>query len=143
MIYDSNHPTVSLSKEIDYMNNYVSLERLRLNDEVDIHFDVKGPVEKMKIVPLILITFLENAFEHGLGNQQGAYVKASLFVEGNSCTYRVENSHVPSTSEKTEKSGIGLMNVKRRLALSYPEKYDLHIEDSENKNFVELKLTLA
>lgn len=143
MIYDSNHPTVSLSKEIDYMNNYISLERLRLNDEVDIHFDINGPIEKMKIVPLILITFLENAFKHGLGNQQGAYVKASIVVEGSTCTYTVENSHVPGANEKIEKSGIGLQNVKRRLALSYPEKYDLQIEDSENKYFVKLKLTLS
>ncbi len=143
MIYDSNHPTVSLSKEIDYMNNYISLERLRLNDEVAIHFDVKGPVEKMKIVPLILITFLENAFKHGLGNQQGAYVKAALIVAGNTCIYTVENSHVPATNDNTEKSGIGLQNVKRRLALSYPDKYELLIEDSESKYFVELKLTLS
>ncbi len=143
MIYDSNHPTVSMTKEIDYITNYISLERLRLNDEVNISFTVEGSVEKMKIVPLILITFLENAFKHGLANQQGAYVKASILVEGNTCTYMVENSHVPGIDETVEKSGIGLQNVRRRLALSYPDKYDLQIQDSENKYCVELKLTLS
>ena len=142
MIYDSNHPTVSLSKEVDYINNYISLERIRLNDEVEISFDVSGSIEKMKIVPLIFITFLENAFKHGMGNQQGAYVKAMIQVEGNTCTYTVENSHVPGTSQH-EKSGIGLQNVKRRLALSYPDQYDLKIEDTDSTYRVHLKLTLS
>ncbi len=143
MIYDSNHPTVPLSKEIDYMNNYISLERLRLNDEVDISFAVEGRIEKMKIVPLILITFLENAFKHGMGNQHGAYVKAMITVEGETCTYTVENSLGAGTGEKQEKSGIGLQNVRRRLALSYPDRYELKIDDSDNRYLVQLKLTLS
>ena len=75
-------------------------------------------------------------------NQQGAYVKAMIQVEGNACLYTVENSHVPGTSQH-EKSGIGLQNVKRRLALSYPDQYDLKIEDTDSTYRVHLKLTLS
>ncbi|MDZ7645980.1 MAG: histidine kinase [Cytophagales bacterium] len=65
MIYDSNHPKVLLSKEIEYMQNYISLERLRLNDHIPIKFEIVGNPENLWITPLIFITFLENAFKHG------------------------------------------------------------------------------
>jgi LytS/YehU family sensor histidine kinase len=114
-----------------------------LNYEVEINFAVEGRVEKMKIVPLILITFLENAFKHGMGNQHGAYVKAMIAIEGDTCMYTVENSLGTGNNEKTEKSGIGLQNVKRRLALSYPDKHELRIDESDSRYLIQLKLTLS
>src|SRR5688572_27704946 len=93
MIYDSNHPKVLLSKEIEYMRNYISLERLRLNDQIPIKFDVKGNIENVWITPLIFITFLENAFKHGVSNNNSkAWVKISIELEGKECVYTVENS---------------------------------------------------
>src|SRR5258707_7845820 len=64
MIYDSNYPQVPLGKEIEYMQNYISLERLRLNDSIPIQLEIHGNVEEVRIAPLIFITFLENAFKH-------------------------------------------------------------------------------
>lgn len=145
MIYDSNHPKVFLSKEIEYMQNYISLERLRLNNEVPIRFDVKGNTSEVMITPLILITFLENAFKHGVSNNHpGSWVTISIHIEGNHCTYMVENSKVASVDKTTEeKSGIGLQNVKRRLDLSYPEQYDLQVEDNADRYAIQLHLTLT
>jgi LytS/YehU family sensor histidine kinase len=142
MIYDSNHPKVLLSKEIEYMQNYISLERLRLNDQIPIKFDVRGSVENKWITPLIFITFLENAFKHGVNNSNPkAWVNVSIHLTDNECIYTVENSK-PDKTDLHEKSGIGLQNVARRLELSYPGKYKLISEDKKDVYFVELTLTL-
>jgi LytS/YehU family sensor histidine kinase len=93
MIYDSNHPKVQLSKEIEYMQNYISLERLRLNKEIPICFEIKGNPQQVLITPLIFITFLENAFKHGVGNNNsGSWVKIHVEIVGSECVYTVENS---------------------------------------------------
>ncbi|HMJ71458.1 MAG TPA: histidine kinase [Cyclobacteriaceae bacterium] len=150
MIYESNYQQVELSKEIEYMQNYVSLERLRLNDQIPIDFKVDGNPSGIKIAPLILITFLENAFKHGANSSnKNAWVNLSIKVNGKSCVYTVENSKGVSTikvngvhSELGTKSGIGLQNVKRRLELTYPEKYELDVKDLSDRYYVQLKLVL-
>jgi two-component system, LytTR family, sensor histidine kinase AlgZ len=142
MMYDSNHAKVSLDKEIDYMHNYISLEKLRLNNEVPIAFKINGNTEGVQIVPLILITFLENAFKHGVSNNsENAWVNIFIKVEDKQCTYKVENSKIPKNTNNEEKSGIGLQNLQRRLALSYPNNYELKVEE-EDKYSVELMINL-
>jgi two-component system, LytTR family, sensor histidine kinase AlgZ len=145
MIYDSNHPRVMLSKEIEYMENYISLEKMRLNNEIPIDFTVKGNVQGVMIVPLILITFLENAFKHGVSNNHpGAWVKLSIDIRGKECTYTVANSKLAvANTSAGEKSGIGLQNVRRRLELSYPGQYTLHVAEPADQYVVQLHLTLA
>jgi two-component system, LytTR family, sensor histidine kinase AlgZ len=145
MIYDSNHPKVSLNKEVAYMQNYISLEKLRLNNEVPISFKIIGNTEGVQIVPLILITFLENAFKHGISNNaKDAWINITLELSGKACIYTVENSKLREQDEKTkEKSGIGLQNVQRRLELSYPNQFDLEVEDNEKHYLVQLNLDLS
>jgi two-component system sensor histidine kinase AlgZ len=145
MIYESNHERVLLSKEIEYMQNYISLEQLRLNNEVPIRFTIEGQTENIWIAPLIFITFLENAFKHGVTNKQsGAWVNLSIKMNGKQCTYTVENSKLPgSTDSKEGKSGIGLRNVQRRLELSYPNQYQLKTEDKPDRYSVQLDITLS
>jgi hypothetical protein len=144
MIYDSNHPRVLLSKEIEYMQNYISLERLRLNNQIPIDFKIEGNTENVWIAPLIFITFLENAFKHGISNNNPkAWVRINIQLQGTECVYTVENSKAPSTPSSSEKSGIGLQNVERRLELSYPNLYTIKIDDSPDVYFVQLKLNLG
>lgn len=144
MIYDSNHSTVPLSKEIDYMKSYISLERLRLNNQIPIHFEVKGNTENVWIAPLIFITFLENAFKHGVSNNNPqAWVNVSIELTGDQLFYQVENSKLEERSEGHEKSGIGLQNVQRRLQLSYPDKHMLAKEDKPDRYVVKLNLTVS
>ncbi|WP_435356006.1 sensor histidine kinase [Emticicia sp. SJ17W-69] len=145
MLYDSNHPKVSLSKEIEYMKNYISLEKLRLDNQVPINFEIKGNPNEVQIVPLIFITFLENAFKHGVSNNSiNAYVNILIDIEGKACTYSVENSKLPQNMENTnEKSGIGLQNVNRRLDLSYPNNYELIVNEDEKDYKIVLKLNLG
>ena len=143
MIYDSNHTQVLLSKEIEYMQNYISLERLRLNNQIPIKFEVIGNPDNLRIAPLVLITFLENAFKHGVsGNNAKAWVNVTIQLEGKQLIYTVENSK-PDSANLHEKSGIGLQNVKRRLDLSYPKQYNLNIEDKKDVYFVQVTLTLS
>ncbi|MBK5279013.1 MAG: sensor histidine kinase [Bacteroidia bacterium] len=143
MIYDSNHPKVLLGKEIEYMQNYISLERLRLNNQIPITFDIEGEVDNRWIAPLIFITFLENAFKHGVNNSNPkAWVNVRINIAGNECVYTVENSK-PEKADVHEKSGIGLRNVERRLELSYPGRYKLTSEDKKDVYLVQLTLTLS
>ena len=127
------------------MQNYISLERLRLNDSIPIQLEIKGNAENVLIAPLIFITFLENAFKHGVSNNNPkAWVNVSIRLEGDECIYKVENSKVPAAPKaKEEKSGIGLKNVKRRLELSYPGKYQLRVDDQSDRYAVQMNLLLS
>ncbi|RYU96469.1 sensor histidine kinase [Emticicia agri] len=144
MLYDSNHAKVPLEKEIEYIENYISLEKLRLNHQIPIDFVVKGNTSQVMIVPLVLITFLENAFKHGVsGNDPNSWIKVLLLIDGKICTYTVENSTLIAINGHTkESSGIGLQNLKRRLELSYPDSYELKVENKDNKHRIQLKIDL-
>lgn len=145
MIYETNLEKVHMSKEIEYMRNYIDLERMRLNNEIPIQFKVTGDVSQAVITPLIFITFLENAFKHGVSNNKpGAWVNITIKMEKNQCIYTVENSKLSASHPNANgKSGIGLQNVSRRLELSYPGAYELKTEDQADTYKVELKLTLS
>jgi LytS/YehU family sensor histidine kinase len=141
MIYDSNHEKVLLSKEIEYIESYISLEKLRLNNQIPINFTVEGDISQVKIVPLILITFLENAFKHGVSNNSTtAFITLKLLVQHEYLIYTVENSKLETNNH--EKSGIGLQNVKRRLDLSYPQKSHLEVINEEKDYKICLKLDI-
>lgn len=144
MIYDSNYPQVPLSKEIEYMQNYISLERLRLNNQIPINFEIKGNPENVLITPLIFITFLENAFKHGVSNNStGSWVNISIELKNSECIYTVENSKIVKINPiKEEKSGFGLQNVQRRLELSYPGQFQIKSQDLPDRYFVELNISL-
>lgn len=144
MIHESNAEKVPLSKEVAYMENYLDLEKLRLNEEVPITFEVHGDVGGVRITPLILITFLENAFKHGIGNTtQASWITVSLKVAGGQLHYKVANS-ILQLADKTvrEASGIGLANVQRRLELSYPGKHTLDVNEDAERYSVYLKIDL-
>lgn len=144
MIYDSNHPKVQLDKELEYMHNYIALERLRLNNEIPIRFEIEGETAGIEIAPLIFITFLENAFKHGVSsNRPGAWVDIHIGLDGKACNYTVENSKLDISPNADGKSGIGLQNVRRRLELSYPDQYELKTEESPDRYKVQLKINLS
>jgi two-component system, LytTR family, sensor histidine kinase AlgZ len=143
MIYDSNHERVLLSKEIEYMQNYIDLERLRLNNQIPINFKLSGNIETAVVAPLILITFLENAFKHGVTTNAKAWVNISIAVSDHVLVYAVENSKIEKAAiDNGGKSGIGLANVRRRLELVYPGQYELKVEDHPERYYIELRLKL-
>ena len=146
MLNDSNHLTIPLSREVEYMENYIELEKLRLNDEVPIGFQVNlGGNESIRIVPLILITFLENAFKHGIGNGTGkSWITVNLELNNGQLHYQVKNSRMADTEKTvTESSGIGLVNVRRRMELSYPAAHKITVLETADEYSVDLKIDLS
>lgn len=143
MLYDSNRPKVHLQQEIEYMQNFMELEKMRIEKPIPITFEVSGAVSSIRIVPLILNTFLENAFKHGLNNHStDGFIRVIIHADRELLTFTVENSK-PEHPDPKEKSGIGLQNVKRRLELSYPEKHTLEITEDESRYKIVLTLDLA
>jgi len=146
MLYECNEKRVLLSKEVNYIKNYLELERLRQGKSVDIHFEVSGDISDQKIAPLMFIPFLENSFKHGLSNQltQG-FVDIRLMVDDQQVDFFIENSKPespPRQDHRRKSGGIGLVNVHRRLNLLYPEQYELKINDTPKTYSVNLHLAL-
>jgi len=146
MLYECNEKRVLLSKEVNYLHNYLALEKLRQAKDIDIKFEVEGKVSHQMIAPLMFIPFLENSFKHGLSNNiSNGFVHIYLNVEGEDIQLRIENSKpekLPVRDPKRKSGGIGLVNVKRRLNLLYPEQYSLNIEDNPKSYAIDLELKL-
>ncbi len=142
MIYDSNQDRVPVSKEIEYIENYISLEKMRLEDDFEINFTKIGDYHNLQIAPFIFITFLENAFKHGTGGGlENGKINVSLSFDKNQCTYSVEN-RIALNNTSSEKSGIGLSNIKRRLNLEYQGKHSLQIIESDENYLAKLTIKL-
>ncbi len=149
MLYECNDKKVALQKEIDYIRNYLDLERLRHKNQVRIDLDIKGNVEGQKIAPLLFSPFLENAFKHGLNKHMSeGYIKVRLTVNGNDLTFNIENSKPPGDVEEEKNDdtrisgGIGLKNVRRRLELLYPGAHNLTIKETEASYAIYLSISL-
>ena len=145
MLYECNEKRVPLEKEINYIKNYLDLEALRQGKGVEIRFEVQGEVKNQQIAPLMFIPFLENSFKHGLNHAiSEGFVHTVLFVEDNDIIFHIENSKPDSIPmpEHPRSGGIGLVNVRRRLNIHYPDHHTLTIEDQPNIYSVDLKLEL-
>jgi LytS/YehU family sensor histidine kinase len=144
MIYESNENAVPLQKEIDYINNYIDLQRLRTRENASIVFKVMGGPESWYVAPLVLLVFIENGFKHGIkGTIHESYVNILIRITDAQLQMTVENSKgVIDDIEKDTFRGLGLENVKRRLELLYPGKYELTINDTEEKYTAVLQLPL-
>lgn len=145
MLYDSNETKVPLSKEIQYIKNYLELERLRHGKSIDINFNVEGNLNGQNIAPLLFIPFLENSFKHGMDQTiDEGFVNIKIRIEGDKLNLQVGNSKSKLTRPKRSNSGgIGLVNVKRRLELLYPKKHELELKEKENQFNVSLELDLS
>lgn len=144
MLYECNEPKVYLDKEIGYLSNYLDLEKLR-HKKMDIKFSVEGDTHSLMIAPLIFIAFIENAFKHGASNSIAAgFVHIHIHVEQGELNLYVENSKPekqPSQEPKIS-GGIGLVNVRRRLDILYPDLNHLDIYDNPNTYAVNLWIKL-
>ncbi|CAL2112488.1 GHKL domain-containing protein [Tenacibaculum sp. 190130A14a] len=138
-LYDTSSVFVSLEKEIKYLENYISLEKIRL-ENVEIEMSIQGAISNKKIAPMLLIVFVENAFKHLGGKDER--VEVSMIVNENSLHFSCMNTkeNMPSENLETGKSGIGLKNAKKRLTLLYPNNHTLTVKNKENSFLVDLKL---
>jgi LytS/YehU family sensor histidine kinase len=144
MLYESNERTIALSKEIDYINNYLELEKLRHGNSFQINFELDGSPDGHEIAPLLFIPFLENSFKHGLDHElKSGYVNIQLKITDNTLDLTVKNSKPTGIVNKDglkKVGGIGLTNVRRRLNILYPSRYSLETKDLNQEFVVQMKL---
>lgn len=140
MIYESNDSWVSLDKEVEYVQSYVELQKLRFKDGAAVEISINGEIDGQKIVPLILISFVENAFKHGVANDAEDPIKINIIANQKILHFSVTNKK--NTTNKDALGGIGLNNVERRLQLLYPDRYKLNIVNTPTHYTTELMLDL-
>lgn len=140
MLYECNDNKVDLAKELQYLQNYIDLQKIRFGNKAFINYEVIGEVTNQHIVPLLLIAFIENAFKHGVANDPLAAISLRINIEEAHLYFFLQNKK--HNHNRDAGGGIGLMNVKRRLDLLYPGKYNLDIRDETDTYSVQLSLVL-
>ncbi|MES2456598.1 MAG: sensor histidine kinase [Bacteroidota bacterium] len=140
MIYESNDSWVSLSKEIEYLQSFIELQKLRFKDGAAVEFTMNGEIDNQQIVPLILISFVENAFKHGIANDFNNPIKINIIANQKILHFSITNKK--NSYNKDEMGGVGLNNVERRLQLLYPDRYKLNIVNSATHYTSELMLDI-
>ena len=146
VLYDSSEKHTTLDKEVEFIDSYIKLMRIRYIDEVNIEFNTPDIVlcRKIKLPPLLLIVLVENAFKHGISYDDNSFVKIDIMAFENELTCIVTNSRHKATNSNTEHSGIGLSNITRRLNMLFDKQYTLTIDDSDEKRYtVELVIPIT
>ena len=143
MLYQVNSETVTLDREVDYLRRYIDLQKMRLSEHTRIDFEVAGNTASQLIEPLLLIPFVENAFKYGVHSQEPSVIKIRIETSFSQIVFSCESTvfeHVyPGIKEE---SGLGILNVRRRLELYYPHKHDLSISEVDGKFIVRLVLKI-
>lgn len=137
LLYEVDKPLVPLTKEINHINDYINLEQMRFSDRLAVNFECDPIPENVTIAPMLLLPFIENSFKHGHINKGKLLVDIELNLEPNIIHFNITNTSIIKTEEKY---GIGLQNVKKRLDLLYPKRYNLDISQQETRFKVNLKL---
>lgn len=139
-LYESNHELVPVEDEIEFMSNYIELMRLRCNELATVEVDLRAPAKPMRVVPLLFISLIENAFKHGVNSRKPSFVRIRLGMEGDGLVFTCENTNHPKPDVNRSGSGIGLENLRRRLELAYPGRYQYDQELREDIYFVRIIL---
>ena len=140
ILYEGDKKGVPLSREFDFIRNYITLMRLRYTDKVHINVDLPQQAPDRQLPPLMLITFIENAFKHGISYQHDSFIDISVTIHDEHLTFCCHNTKADTPN--TEKGGVGLANVKQRLNLLYDHDYTLAINDEADRYNVELTIPL-
>lgn len=144
-LYEGNESMAPLQHEIEFLKLYISLMRLRFSNKIELYFDMpENTPSNVTIPPLLLTTFVENAFKHGISYQRLSYISIKLTLEDNMIHFLCENSRQPnSNANNQEPHGIGLANVHKRLELLYGNRYRLKIDEHDDTRFfVDLQLPI-
>lgn len=142
-IYECSNKKVKLESEIRNIHNYIGLQNMRLGSAPGIQVKVSGDLQNQLISPFILITFIENAYQYGVADQQkDSFLEIQLSVSKNEIQFRAVNSKSLHLVNNKSQSGTNLLNVKKRLELLYPSRHRLTIKDSPHQYAVNLDIQL-
>ena len=145
MLYESNEGEVPLKRELDYVKNYMELQKIRSENKASVSYVFRGRSGSLKIAPLLFLPFIENSFKHGVqGETGGGFVRMTIDIAEDSLDFFIENNKGSVDSIEVDNArGIGLDNARKRLELSYPEKHVLDIRDGEDRFSVRLVIKLG
>lgn len=141
MLYEGDNALIPLQKEIEFLSNYIDLMRLRFINRVMLSVDLPQQTQG-EVPPLLLITFVENAFKHGVSYRQESRINMGITLTASDFCFTCDNTK-PTDVKHDAHGGVGLTNVRKRLDLVYGEKYVLRIDDQEDNYAVELRLPLS
>ena len=132
LLYESENGDTRLSREIDFIKNYIDLMKLRLSSRITLNVTLPENYKDLVIPPLLFIPFIENAFKHGTSLQGNSVISISMVITGKNIIFSTQNSVSRSSTEgPVPDSGIGLENVKKRLNLLFPKSHELVIEEKD------------
>ncbi|SKB92803.1 Histidine kinase [Parapedobacter luteus] len=142
MLHENNQDKILLSREVEYLRNYIDLQLLRTatSPGITVEHTIHDALSNTYIAPMLLIPFVENAFKHGISLQEKSWIKISLYEADGRLFFDVHNSihRKPDSDPERRHSGIGLENVKQRLAMLYPGRHDLVIRETTQEFFIHL-----
>ena len=133
---------VELQQEIDFINSYIELQKLRLTNNNSILFTTKGNISTARIAPFVFIPFIENAFKYGISTHRSSSIHACVKAEKNVVTFTCVNDFLLNGSHHLESTGMGISNTRRRLELLYPKRHELNIVSNDNRFSVSLTINL-
>jgi sensor histidine kinase YesM len=147
ILYDTSDGKILLSNEIRHLEEYITLQRMRIADVTNVSIDFINEIrsDKVLIEPLIFIPFVENAFKHGISYANPSFIYIKLSIENDFLIFKVSNSKKNSNGRplnQAKDQGVGIINTQRRLALLYPERHELKIRDEADSYFVDLTISL-
>jgi LytS/YehU family sensor histidine kinase len=140
ILYEGNQKRVKLDRELEQLNNFIELEKLRYHDRVQIRLDIQPGIGNLEVIPLLFLPLLENAFKHGVKPDPGlSEIELKVFRKDKQLNIICKNT-VPQKSKDHQIGGIGLENLEQRLKLSYRENYKLVVELKEGYFTVKIVL---
>jgi len=142
ILYDSSQPFVPVERDIDFVHNYIELMRIRLPNHAELKTDIQVSSLGVPIAPLLFISLIENAFKHGVSNNKPSFIDICITSDNEHIKCSIRNSYFPKNEDDDSGSGIGIVNLRRRLDLLYPNSYNFICERDGDIYISELAITL-
>ena len=143
MIYEANVEKVPLKKELDYIDNYLHLQKLQYSNPELINYNVSGESEQIEVAPMLFIPFVENAFKHCTNKETKYAIRISFSFDARQISFEATNiADKTQIISKDKTSGIGLDTIKRRLEILYPQQHILEIQEKNDLFCVSLKIKI-
>lgn len=146
ILYECNTPTVNLEKEIQMIQRYISLEKIRYQNQLEINMDIDGDLSAFNVAPLLILPLVENSFKHGISKlMEDGWINISAKAKNDEFTFKISNNKLPDDNSKAPSSAfgnIGLLNIRKRLHFLYPNRHQLKIISEDEVFMVVMKIKL-
>ncbi|HEX8250559.1 MAG TPA: sensor histidine kinase [Pyrinomonadaceae bacterium] len=140
MVYETKNEKISLAAELDYIEKYLELQKIRTTNPDYVNLNITGAPNNLTVAPMIFFPFIENAFKHTENKKNSNSIRINISIEKDKLVFECENSYQTNESRKQDFGGLGNALIKKRLMLTYPDKHALEIADGEG--IYKVKLTL-